>query len=130
VRGALRAWVPALVWAGLIFWLSSRSQLPSPRLPHIDKVEHATAYAVLAWLAARGLRSAAADPGWAVALASLYGVSDEIHQAFVPGRSPDVLDWAADTAGALLALYLFHRLRARRAAALSELASAPEPAHD
>ncbi len=36
----------------------------------------------------------------AVLLASLYGVSDEVHQAYVPGRSADLFDWVADTVGA------------------------------
>lgn len=39
----------------------------------------------------------------AIGLASLYGVSDEFHQSFVPGRTPDVMDWLVDTAGATLA---------------------------
>lgn len=34
--------------------------------------------------------------------ASLYGITDELHQYFVPGRSSDILDWVADTTGALL----------------------------
>ena len=47
-----------------------------------------------------------------------YGISDEFHQSFVPGRTPDVLDWLADTSGALLAALLlawlsrgFHKSR-------------------
>jgi VanZ family protein len=133
VSRSLRAWVPALLWAGLIFWLSSRSRLPSVPIPGIDKVEHAAAYAVLAWLAIRGLRAAVLDPAWGAVLASLFGVSDEIHQAFVAGRSSDVFDWVADTLGALAALYLYRRLRDRRARPVpnaSAPAGAPEPAHD
>jgi hypothetical protein len=42
----------------------------------------------------------------ATLIASLYGISDEFHQSCVPGRSPDVADWLADTAGALLATVL------------------------
>jgi VanZ family protein len=38
----------------------------------------------------------------AIAIASLYGVSDEIHQLFVPGRACDPVDWLVDTAGATL----------------------------
>jgi len=35
---------------------------------------------------------------------SLYGVTDELHQYFVPGRTSDVLDWIADTLGALICI--------------------------
>jgi VanZ family protein len=51
-----------------------------------------------------------------VAAGSLYGASDEIHQGFVPGRSPEVWDWVADTLGSIagvLAYFRFHRRRAR-----------------
>jgi VanZ family protein len=37
-------------------------------------------------------------------LSSLYGISDELHQSFVPGRTPDVHDWIADTWGAAVAI--------------------------
>lgn len=50
----------------------------------------------------------------AVLLASLYGVSDEVHQAFVPGRSADLLDWLADTAGAAVAVSLVRLWAGRR----------------
>lgn len=53
----------------------------------------------------------------AVAIASLYGVSDEIHQLFVPGRFCDPVDWAVDTAGALVgALICSKFLRIRTSA--------------
>jgi len=99
--------VPALAYAGLIFYLSSQ---PNP-LPFLtarlsDKLLHAVEYAGLAALLVLGLthlgtvgrRRAAL---LAVLLASAYGASDELHQYFVPGRSCDLLDWAADTLGAL-----------------------------
>jgi VanZ family protein len=129
VTRTLRAWAPALLWAALLFFLSSRSQIPAPRVIGIDKVGHACVYGVLCWLLARALPPAA-DPKWAVVLASLYGVSDEIHQAFVPGRSADPFDWAADTLGALAVLYLLHRLRRRRAVPSAPARALPAPAHD
>jgi len=102
----------ALVWMALIFYLSHQPGLQTPMLfSGQDKVLHAAVYAVL------GLLLLAAQPrqtqgyswrqmGISVLIASLYGLSDEIHQHFVPGRSPEVLDWAADSAGALIAVSL------------------------
>jgi VanZ family protein len=46
-------------------------------------------------------------PWYALMVASLFGMSDEIHQGFVPGRSMDILDWLADTTGATLAAFLY-----------------------
>jgi VanZ family protein len=38
----------------------------------------------------------------AIAISSLYGVTDEYHQVFVPGRTFDVLDMAADAFGSVV----------------------------
>ena len=43
-----------------------------------------------------------------VVSASLYGISDEIHQYFVPFRDGDILDAIANTLGALCGVYLYH----------------------
>jgi VanZ family protein len=50
---------------------------------------------------------------WAFAVALLYGLSDEFHQAFVPGRHPDPLDIVTDIAGAAAALLALRLLRGR-----------------
>lgn len=54
----------------------------------------------------------------AAALSSLYGVTDEFHQIFTPGRSCDPMDWLVDTIaaalGALICYLVFKALRARR----------------
>jgi VanZ family protein len=73
------------------------------------------AFAGATW---RGLTTRAAVR--AVLLSSAYGVTDEFHQSFVPNRTPDVHDWLADTAGALivvLALLVLARLVGRRGGA-------------
>lgn len=76
---------------------------------------HATTYFILAWLCARCFRHLArlrsTLPLGCVVFSSLYGLSDEIHQAFVPGRSPEWGDWLADTAGALIYAWFMHRQR-------------------
>jgi VanZ family protein len=111
-------WLPAVAWAGVIFYLSSRPTLPvEPRFPHFDKAAHFGAYAVLGALLAFGADRTRVPLAVAIVLGVAYGASDEVHQMFVPGRSPDVLDWAADAAGVLAACLLYTRWRSRRAAA-------------
>ena len=95
------ALIAALVWAGLLFWQSSSSGAGSllSFLPAgSDKVAHFGAYAVLAALLS--LAAGNAKLGWALAVA--YGISDEIHQLFVPGRFASVGDLVADSLGAAL----------------------------
>ena len=44
---------------------------------------------------------------YALICASAYGVSDELHQIFIPGRTCDPVDWLVDTLAAALAATLF-----------------------
>lgn len=111
--------LPAASFAVFIFWLSGRPTLPTPPLAFegMDKVAHALAYALLTFLMLLGDGVAASRWRawiWPV-LAVLYGLSDEIHQSFVPGRHPDLLDLLADAFGAVGMTALWMRLRARRA---------------
>lgn len=123
-------WVPAAGWAGVIFWLSSKPStgLPGPFSP----AAHFVAYAILGallWLALGGMRGSARAAVVAVVLASLYGITDEYHQSFVPNRMPDPVDWIVDTLGALtavLALTLVARRRAVASAAISTAGGALE----
>jgi VanZ family protein len=107
----LRRWAPAIVWAAFIFTCSSLpgTTYPSTDLPNADKLVHIVLYGVLAALAVRGLAVPAEQARsalrlWlvAAAVAALYGVTDELHQIFIPFRSADVEDAVADAAGALL----------------------------
>jgi VanZ family protein len=103
------ALLPAALYAAVIFYLSSQAHplafLP-PEVLLQDKLLHLLEYAALAALLVPGLRLVGvpvrATLLAAVGLASLYGLSDEFHQSFVPGRDADVLDWVADTSGGVL----------------------------
>lgn len=103
-------WVPVILYAGLIVFLSS---LSSPGVDFItivpgfdDKIIHAVEYAVLAILCYRALRHTTTtqwnyySPLLSVIAAIVFGITDEIHQAFVPLRQPDVWDVLADGIGA------------------------------
>jgi VanZ family protein len=101
-----RAAVWPLAVAALIICASHRSTIASPNVTNIDKVTHFAVYGLLATLTCRlstGWRAA----GWALLAVSLFGVADEWHQSFVPGRSPSVADWIADTLGAAVAVTLY-----------------------
>jgi VanZ family protein len=98
-------WVPVVLYALLIFHFSSESN-PLPGLTSLvwDKALHTTEYAGFALLLCRALRGEGLR-WWtsvvlAVILASVYAATDEWHQLFVPQRSADVADWAADVVGA------------------------------
>lgn len=114
-------------YCAAIFYLSSRPDLgldPPPWMdwPHSDKAVHFVLYGGLAGLVATGLwqssdRTIPPWPLWWIPLlfATLYGVSDEIHQLFVPNRSFDLLDLLADAAGATIVAGVFSAWTARRA---------------
>ena len=100
-----------IAWMGVIFALSHQPTLPYP--PDLDAMivstlGHVTVYTVLASLVWWALGGRGMSGGWravvAVTVAVLYGVTDEWHQSFVPGRTPDARDIVADTFGALMAM--------------------------
>jgi VanZ family protein len=109
---AVRAWVPVLVWAAVIFAFSSIPSL-STGLGFWDlllrKLAHATEYAILGALLLRALER----PLVAFAVADAYAATDELHQHFVRGRHASVVDVGIDAVGVALGL-LAVGLAARR----------------
>src|SRR5262249_14520084 len=103
------AWLPVVLWAGLIFGLSSIPSL-STGLGTWDlvlrKLAHTTEYAVLGFL----LLQAIGREVPAVLSGVAYAISDEIHPTFVPGRHGAVYDVAIDTVGVLVGVYLLPRI--------------------
>jgi VanZ family protein len=112
VRRLLRSvcrWQAVAIMLALVFVLSSIPNVGEPRgdvLVPWDKVAHFCEYAALAFVFAGAVRRQTAGRVPLVALlavtaafGALYGVTDELHQRFVPGRDPAVSDWLADVAG-------------------------------
>ncbi len=119
---SLKAHGPAAAMAALIFALSSFPSLHPPEMLGFrpgDKLLHGLVYAVFGFLllrSARALMKGAFRTAAAAAAAGiLYGLTDEVHQVFVPGRQADPADWAADAAGAVLGVLLAVWLQRRKA---------------
>ena len=107
--------IPMALVMGIIFFLSDQpgDTLYLPPFPGIDKLAHLVAYGALA-----AATIFAFSPGYqrrrpltvfciTVLFCLGYGVSDEFHQLFVPGRSPSGFDVFADACGALLVCLLW-----------------------
>ncbi|MFW6074200.1 MAG: VanZ family protein [Chloroflexota bacterium] len=116
--------IPSILWMALIFALSSRQTLPPPPGVSFSTgaiIGHFSLYFVLTVLLAVAFSGALRPNAWAIfaaaVAASFYGISDEFHQAFVPGRSATLFDVIVDASGAFSAaafiLLASNRLRSR-----------------
>ena len=133
------SWGAVVIWAGVIFWMSSNTGsevnqglgiisavkawlsavadvLVGPGVD-VSPVGHFAEYFVFGCLLANALRTAvglrAALVVGALAIGSLYGVTDEWHQYFVPARSCDPADWAVDTVASGLGAWATYALMRR-----------------
>lgn len=104
-------WLPAVLWAGLIFYLSGRTggELHS-LFPFFTSFDwgHLVAYFVLGFLISLAIRKTwqVKHPVFVtVLLCLLYGISDEIHQIYVPGRTFQLIDLVNDVLGAALGAF-------------------------
>jgi len=100
----LARYLPALTWMILIFTLSSIPKLPSPANPVYDyalkKMAHMFVYGMLytlLWYASKNRTKSYAVLIFGICV--MYGFSDELHQSFVPGRTPHIMDLGYDSVG-------------------------------
>lgn len=138
-RKLILSWTLVALWAAVIFLMSAHtgsdfdgegplaavkrwlvglvSPVFGPKTDVVNVAAHFTEYLVLGALLFTALRCTwpSASLGYlalaAVALASLYAVTDEFHQSFVPGRLCDPADWFTDTLGAALGAVLMRATR-------------------
>ena len=113
----LKLWYPPLSWALIIFILSSFPTVETTEIYWQDfvlkKTAHIIEYGIFATLFYRALINSGIERKkaglWAIFISLLYGITDEYHQSFVPGREPRIRDLVFDTIGAYLAIYIIWR---------------------
>jgi len=98
-----------------IFYISSQSfgELQLPEIWGIDKLIHIVEYGILGILWFRTIGAITGNLQIAAAIAFvitfIYGISDEVHQYFVPNRNSSIYDAIVDGLGALLGIWLYRR---------------------
>jgi VanZ family protein len=107
-----KLWLPVLIWAGIIFWLSGIPNLKSNFEYDfiLRKMAHAVEYFILTFLLYRAFKGSFNINIsylfiYPATLSLIYAVSDEFHQSFIPGRSPSIRDVLIDAIG-ILAFYI------------------------
>ena len=114
-------WFPVIGYSAIIFVISGKQTAgPGFYFPGIDKIFHLVEYTPFGFLifrALKGYQTSSSDTKilvWTVILTLCYGITDEIHQHFVPNRQADVLDVLADTVGGLIGGLLFMKIKTRK----------------
>ena len=105
----IQYWAPVFLYCGLIIYISSLSY-PTRHFPSFfpeisDKLVHAVEYGILGILLFRALNQTIGTVGsmaWAFICTVAFGISDEMHQWFVPERHADPWDLLADAVGGTL----------------------------
>jgi len=114
----LKYWLPATLWASVIFTFSSFPTGQASEIHWQDfilkKSAHIFIYAVLTILVFRGLRGYGVNfldsLKYSILMATIYGISDEFHQSFTPGRDPKVRDILFDILGSFLGVYIIAKI--------------------
>ena len=107
-------WMPVFVYIAVILVVSAQPGLAPPvNFLNADKFYHVLEYGGLGVLLVRAFRATTLT-AWpllatllALSLGTIIGASDEIFQAFVPGRESSIFDVLADVSGLLLAQLVF-----------------------
>ncbi len=107
-------WLPLTAYAVLIFIQSSfPSSENIPALPYLDKCLHVAGYALLAILFYRAYNTLKIRSRLLLVMlisilsSTLYGISDEIHQYYVPYRNAEFGDVLADFGGSVMGAVMY-----------------------
>ena len=110
-------WLPVVLYC-LLIYIQSDKPTPEmiPSFQFVDKLLHFAAYGILGILFYRAYQTLRIRDNTkllmllSVVSASLYGISDEIHQYYVPFREAEVADAIADMIGAVCGVCLYQLL--------------------
>ena len=113
-KNLLFYWFPIIIYC-LIIFIQSSYPPPEivPDLPYLDKLLHFSVYAVLGALFLRAFKTTPFKNNIKLVMilsifaSSLYGISDELYQYFVPCRNADIMDVLADILGSFCGVYLY-----------------------
>lgn len=111
----IKFWSPPLVYAILIYWLSSleRPFVIDVSINHFDKLIHLAEYAIFGFLLIRAVDSSGNGLSIRKAviitfiIGTFCGLTDELHQSVVPGRYATVADFIFDSIGTFTGAVLF-----------------------
>ena len=121
LRNLLLCWLPLIIYCLAIYIQSGQpgpEKLPDVRF--LDKFLHFVAYGFLGVLFYRAYETLPLKKKKnllifiSIVSATLYGISDEIHQYFVPARHADLMDVIANTIGSICGVYFYHFWRVQR----------------
>ena len=118
MKFVFRFWLPFVLWLGVIFAFSSN---PTTRVSEIHwqdfiikKTAHVVEYFIFSMLLYRALLNSGVRSKriliFIVFAAFFYGMSDEFHQSFTPGRDPQPRDVMFDVTGSLLFVYFIKKI--------------------
>jgi VanZ family protein len=124
LRNLLICWLPLIIYCLAIFFQSGQPGPESiPDVRFLDKFLHFGAYGLLGILFFRAFETLPLKNFKnlliliSIGSATLYGISDEIHQYFVPSRQADIMDVIANTIGSICGVYFYYRWKNRKAPA-------------
>jgi VanZ family protein len=114
-------WLPLIIYC-LAIYLQSGQPGPQhlPDVRFLDKFLHVGAYGLLGMLFFRAYETLPLKNSKnlliliSIGSAALYGISDEIHQYFVPSRQADVMDVIANTIGSICGVYSYYWWKNRK----------------
>ena len=114
-RNFLICWLPLIIYC-LIIYIQSDHPSPEeiPSWTYLDKILHFGAYGLMGILFFRAYETLPLrnNKGLLILIsigsATLYGISDEIHQYFVPFREAEIMDVVANTMGSICGVHFYH----------------------